>query len=55
MFKKHFEIELILDKYEKIESYTVTDNNIGNNNNLLILTPIFNDCLPFDDSELFYN
>jgi len=55
MFKKHFEIELIFDKYEKIESYTVTDYNFGNNNNLLILTPIFNDCLPFDDCELFYN
>ena len=55
MFKKHFEIELIFDKYEKKESYTVTDYNFGNNNNLLILTPIFNDCLAFDDSELFYN
>ena len=55
IFKKHFEIELIFDKYEKIESYTVTDYNFGNNNNLLILTPIFNDCLPFDDCELFYN
>ena len=55
MFKKHFEIELILDKYEKIESYTVTDYNIGNNNNLLIITPTFNDCLPFDEDELLYN
>ena len=55
MFKKHFETELIFDKHENKESYTVTDYNFGNNNNLLILTPIFNDCLPFDDSELFYN
>ena len=53
MFKRHFGIELILDKDEKIESYTVTDYNIGNNNNLLIITPIFNDCLPCDVNELF--
>ena len=55
MFIKHFEIVLLLDKYEKIDSYTVTDYNIGNNNNLLIITPTFNDCLPFDDNELLYN
>ena len=55
MFKRHFGIELILDKDEKIESYIVTDYNIENDNNLLIITPIFNDCLPFDDCELFYN
>ena len=53
MFKRHFGIELILDKDEKIESYTVTDYNIGNNNNLLIITPIFNDCLPCKFNELF--
>ena len=47
MFKKHFGIELIFSENEKVEFFNLFDKNIGKgNDNLVIMNPSFNDCLP---------
>ena len=56
MFKKHFGIELIFRENEKAESFYLFDKNIGKGNDtLLIMTPSFNDCLPYDNIDFLYD
>ena len=55
MFKSHFGIELLFNNDEIFETFKFLDKNFGkNDNDLLIMTPTFNDCLPFDNIEFLY-
>ena len=55
MFKSHFRIELLFNNDEIFETFNFLDKNFGkNDNDLLIMTPTFNDCLPFDNIEFLY-
>ena len=55
MFKKYFEKELIFNNDEKVEFFNLFDNNFGkNNDNLVIMAPEFNNCLPFDNIDFLY-
>ena len=56
MFKSHFGIELLFNNDEIFETFNFLDKNFGkNDNDLLIMTPTFNDCLPFDNIEFLYS
>ena len=56
IFKRHFGIELIYNDDEKCESFNLFDKNFGkNNNNMVVITPTFNECLPFDNIDFLYN
>ena len=55
IFKKYFGIELIFNNDEKVEFFNLFDNNFGkNNDNLVIMAPEFNNCLPFDNIDFLY-
>ena len=56
MFKSHFGIELLFNNDEIFETFNFLDKNFGKNDkDLLIMTPTFNDCLPFDNIEFLYS
>ncbi len=56
MFKSYFGIELLFNNDEIFETFNFLDKNFGkNDNDLLIMTPTFNDCLPFDNIEYLYS
>ena len=56
MFKRHFGIELIYNDDEKCKSFNLFDKNFRkSNNNMLVITPTFNECLPFDNIDFLDN
>ena len=56
MFKRHFDIELKFENNKDLGLIDLFRHDIGSNdNNMIIMSPTFNNCVPFNNIDFLYN